>query len=298
MILKSLETFVEIAKSKGTKKIAVAAAADLPVLQAVKQAKDLGIADAFLVGDKAKIESIAKEIDYNLSDVTIIDEPNAAIAAKLAVKEIRSGNAEILMKGLVGSADYLRAILNKEEGLRKGKLLSHVGFFEVDNYHKLVGVTDAAQNVAPTLEEKIVILNNAVELMNRLGIEVPKVAGLAAVETVSPKMEATMHAATMTMMNKRKQIKNCIFDGPLAMDNAVSKEASEHKGIESEVAGDADLFFVPDIEAGNILYKTLTYLCKGTVAAVVLGATVPIVLTSRADSERSKLMSIALAAAY
>lgn len=298
MILKSLDVFVEIAKSKGKKRIAVAAAADVPVLEAVKQARDLGIADAILVGEKSKIEAIAADINYDLNGVTIIDEKDAAKAAKLAVKEIRNGNAEILMKGLVGSGDYLRAILNKEEGLRKGNLLSHVGFFEVSTYHKLVGVTDAAQNVAPTLDEKIGILNNALDLMHRLGVENPKVAGLAAVETVSPKMEATMDAAIMTMMNKRKQIKGCIFDGPLAMDNAVSAEAAHHKGIESEVAGDADLFFVPDIEAGNILYKTLTYLCNGTVAAVVLGATVPIVLTSRADSERSKLMSIALAAAY
>ncbi len=297
-MLKSLDIFIDIAKSKPDKTIAVAAAEDEPVLQAVSNAMKLGICKAILVGDQKKIEDIASKLQINLNNFTIIEENDPKIAVKKAVEQVRNGNAQILMKGLVGTADYLRAILDKENGLRSEKLLSHIGFFESPNYHKLIALTDVAQNIAPTFDEKIAILNNAVDMFHRLGIEKPKVAVLAAVETVNPKMPATLDAALLTMMNKRKQIKGCIIDGPLAFDNAVSKEAAEHKGIESEVAGDSDLLFVPNIEVGNVLYKSLTYFGKATVAAIILGAKVPIVLTSRADSEKSKLMSIALAASF
>ncbi len=298
MILKSLNTFIEIAKSKTKKKIAVAAAEDQPVLEAVANARKEGICDAILVGNKSEIEKIAKNINFDLSKVEIIDEVNPANSSRIAVRLVREQKAHILMKGMVGTADFLRAILDKDNGLRKGQLLSHIGFFESPNYHKLIALTDVAQNIAPTLEEKIAILNNAVDLYHRLGVDSPKVAILAAVETVNPKMPATIDAALLTMMNKRKQIKGCIVDGPLAFDNAVSEEATHHKGIVSEVAGDSDLLLVPNIEAGNILYKSFTYFGNAVVAAIILGATAPIVLTSRADSDRSKMMSIALAASY
>lgn len=202
------------------------------------------------------------------------------------------------MKGLVSTADFLRAILNKEAGLRKGDMLSHVGFFDPKTYHKVIALTDAAQNIAPTLPEKITIINNAVEVFQHLGFPNPKVAMLAAVEVVNPKMESTLDSAVLTQMNRRNQIKGCIIDGPLSMDIAVSKESADHKGLVSEVAGDADMLVVPNIEVGNVLYKTLTYLSGASVAAMIMGASVPIVLTSRADSDRSKLLSIALAAAY
>ncbi|MFC2130588.1 phosphate butyryltransferase [Bacteroidota bacterium] len=298
MELKSLNTFIEIAKGKAKKKIAVAAAEDLPVLEAVAAASIEEICDPILVGNKTEIKKIADEISFDLSNIEIINEENPATASRIAVQLVRDNKAQILMKGLVGTADFLRAILDKEIGLRTGKLLSHIGFFESPNYHKLIALTDVAQNIAPTIEEKVAILNNAVDMFHRLGVENPKVAVLAAVETINPKMPATLDAALLTMMNRRKQIKGCIVDGPLAFDNAVSEEATHHKGIESEVAGDADLLFVPNIEVGNVLYKSFTYFGNAVVAAIILGAAAPIVLTSRADSDRSKMMSIALAASY
>ena len=298
MELKSLNSFIEIAKLKSHKKIAVAAAEDEPVLIAVSDAIKQGIADPILVGNKAKIIDIAESIGMDLTNIEIIEESNPANSAKIAVQLIRDNAAQILMKGHVNTADYLRAILSKENGLRKGELLSHVGFFESPYYHKLLALTDAAQNVAPDIFEKVAIINNTVELFHHLGIMCPKIAMVAAIEGVNPKMQATTDAAIITMMNRRNQIKGCLIDGPLAFDNAVSHEAAEHKGIISEVAGDADLIVTPDIEAGNVLYKSFTYFGGATVAAVILGATVPIVLTSRADSDKSKLMSIALAASY
>ena len=298
MILKSLDSFVDIAKQKPREKIAVAAAEDDNVIGAVISAHEHGIVTPILVGDSAKIKALCFEMNHNIDGIEIIDEPNPALSARKAVKLVKDGNAQILMKGLVSTADFLRAVLDKENGLRKGELLSHIGFFELAQYHKLIALTDAAQNIAPTLEDKISILKNSVELFNKIGYEKPKIALVAAVETINPKMEATVHAALITMMNKRGQIKGCLVDGPLAFDNIVSKEASLHKGIISEVAGDADLILAPNIEVANALYKSFTYFAQAVVAAIILGAAVPIVLTSRADSERSKLMSIALAASY
>ncbi len=298
MELKSLDKFIEIAKSKGKKKIAIAAAEDAPVLTAVKSAAENNICEPVMIGDKSKIEEIAGSIDFDCSPYEIIEEKNPPEAARKAVRLVKEGEAQILMKGLVGTADFLRAILNKEIGLRTGKLLSHIGFFETPRYRKLIALTDVAQNIAPDLQEKTAILNNAIEAFHRVGIENPKIALLAAVETVSPKMPSTIEAAALTTMNHRNQIKGCVIDGPLAFDNAVSKEAAKHKKIESEVAGDADLLFVPNIEVGNVLYKSFTYFGDATVAAIILGAKAPIVLTSRADSDKSKLMSIALAASY
>jgi len=298
MLLKNLESFVQIAKEKPIKKLVVAAAEDDTVLAAVANASHLGIVEPILIGNSDKIKTIAEELKINLGNIRIIDEKNPVMSAKKAVQLIRENEAQILMKGLVGSADCLRAVLDKETGLRKGDLLSHIGFFELPAYHKLIAVTDAAQNIAPTMEEKISIIKNSVDLFHRLGVVNPKVGIAGAVEMINPKMEATIHAGLLTMMNKRGQIKGCIIDGPLAFDNIVSKEACEHKGIISEVGGDADLILTPDIEAGNILYKCMTYFAGATVAAIILGASCPIVLTSRADSDRSKMMSIALAASY
>ncbi len=298
MELKNLDIFLEIAKNKPKRRMAVGAAEDEHVLGAVRDAVKENIVEPILVGNASKIEAIAEDIGFDLSNIEIIEENNPVISCRRAVKLIRDGRADIIMKGLVGTADFLRAVLNKEEGLRKGDLLSHVGFFDPPAYHKVIALTDAAQNVAPTLIEKIGIINNTIDLFHHLGITNPKIAALAAVELVNPKMEATTDAAILTQMNNRNQIKGCTIDGPLAFDNAVSKEAAHHKGIHSEVAGDADLLFVPNIEVGNVLYKAFTYFGGASVAAIILGASVPIVLTSRADSDRSKLLSIALAASY
>ena len=298
MELKVLNTLIDMAKQKPTKRIAVAAAEDEPVLKAVTEARTQGIIEPILVGNSAKIKRIADEIGIDLSDIEIIEEPVPAIACRRAVELVRENRAHILMKGLVSTADFLRAVLDKEKGLRTGNLLSHIGFFEVPAYHKVIAITDAAQNIAPTFDEKVGILKNSIDLYHRLGISNPKVAVLAAVETVNPKMETTIHAAMLTQMNQRGQIKGCLIDGPLAFDISVSKEAAEHKGLESEVSGDTDLLLVPNIESGNILYKCFTYFSGATVAAIILGAKVPIVLTSRADTGRSKLLSITLAANY
>lgn len=298
MEIKTLDTFLQIAKNKPRKKIAVGAAEDEHVLGAIKDAVKENIVEPILVGNAAKIQAIAEEIGFDLSNIEIIEENNPAMACRKAVKLIKEGKAQIIMKGLVGTADFLRAILDKENGLRKGELLSHIGFFDPPAYHKVIALTDAAQNIAPTLQEKIAIINNSIDLFHHLGVENPKIAMLGAVEVVNPKMEATLDAAIITQMNRRKQIKGCVIDGPLAFDNAVSKEAAEHKGIESEVAGETDLLFAANIDIGNVLYKSFTYFANASVAACILGASVPVVLTSRADSDRSKLLSIALAASY
>lgn len=298
MTLKNLDSFLEIAKQKGEKTIAVAAAEDDNVISAIIEAKNKNLVNAILIGNKTKIHDIANSHNLDITNFQIIDEANPAVAARKAVEEVKSGRANILMKGLVATADFLRAILDKDTGLRKGALLSHIGFFELEAYHKLIALTDAAQNISPDLNEKIAILNNSIELFHRLGISQPKVGIVAAVEVVNQKMEATIHAALIASMSRRNQIKGAIIDGPLAFDNIVSSEAAKHKGIISEVSGDADLILAPNIETANALYKSFTYFGKATVAAIIIGATVPIVLTSRADTDRSKLMSIALAASY
>lgn len=297
MTINKLKDLIDLAKSHDTKRIAVAAAADLHVLEAVKGACELEIVKPILVGSKEEIEKIAKSIDFDLTGIEIIDVKNAIQASKIAVSLIRENKADVLMKGMVATGPLLKTVLDKEKGLRKGSTLSHVAFFESPYYHKLLCVTDAAMNVAPELNEKIAIVNNAVEAYHKLGVECPKVAVVGAVEVVNPKMEATVHAAILTQMNRRNQITGCEIDGPLAIDNVVSKESAEHKGIVSNVAGDADIVLTPDINTGNVLYKSLNFLGGAISAAVIMGANVPIVLTSRSDSEESKLMSIVLAAA-
>jgi len=227
----------------------------------------------------------------------IVQEESDKKAVKLAVKMVHDHEGDILMKGNIPTAVFLRGVLNKDYGLRKSDILSHFTLFELPTYHKLIGLTDAAMIIAPDLKTKIAIINNAVDFMNRLGILNPKVALLGSVEVVNEAMPATVDAAIIAKMNQRKQIKNCIIDGPLAYDNAVSIESATHKGIVSEVAGDADLLVVPDIEAGNILYKAFGFSANATLAANVLGASAPIVLTSRSDTEEAKQASIIMAAA-
>ena len=244
------------------------------------------------------IEKIAQAIDFDLSDVQIVhNDKGPNVSAQIAVSMVKSGEADILMKGFVSTGGLLKAVLDKENGLRKGKILSHVAFFESPHYHKLLCVTDVAMNMDPDFDTKVHILNNAVEACHKIGIEIPKVAVVAAVEVVNPKMEATIHAAMMKTMSDRKQFTGCIVDGPLALDNAINKEAAHHKGIVSDVAGDCDVILAPNLEAGNMFYKALNFMGGATVAAVIMGAAVPIVLTSRSDSESSKMFSIALAAA-
>ncbi len=296
-VLKSHDTILEKATSGKTRRLAVAAAEDKAVLSAVKTAAEKSVVIPLFVGNSERIKEIAENIGFDISGFEIIHENNPAVSSKKAVQLIREKKADFLMKGMVGTADLMKAVLDKENGLRKGSTLSHIAFFETPAYHKLLALTDAALNVAPDVSEKAAIIRNAVDAYHRLGIEKPKVAVAAAVEKVNPKMEATVDAAVLKTMNSRNQIKGCIVDGPLAVDNIVSKEACEHKGIETEVGGDADIIVCPDIEAANVMYKTMNFLGSATSAAVIMGASVPVVLTSRADTDKSKLMSIALAAA-
>ena len=297
-MIHKLSELTEKAKSKPKRRIVVAAAEDEPVLKSLRTAMNEGIVTPILIGDQAKIEKIAQTIDFDLSDVQIVhNDKGPNVSAQIAVSIVKKGEADILMKGFVSTGALLKAVLDKENGLRKGQILSHVAFFESPHYHKLLCVTDVAMNIDPDFDTKVHILNNAVEACHKIGITTPKVAVVAAVETVNPKMEATVHAAMMKTMNDRKQFTGCIVDGPLALDNAVNKEAALHKGIVSDVAGDCDVILVPNLEAGNMFYKALNFLGGATVAAVIMGATVPIVLTSRSDSDSSKMLSIALAAA-
>lgn len=297
-MIHKLSELIERAKSKSKRKIAVAAAEDEPVLKSIMAAMKEGIVTPILIGNKADIENIALSINFDLSDVQIVhNNKGANESASIAVSMVKSGEADILMKGFVSTGALLKAVLDKENGLRKGKILSHVAFFESPHYHKLLCVTDVAMNMDPDFDTKVHILNNAVEACHNIGIEIPKVAVVAAVEVVNPKMEATVHAAMMKTMSDRKQFTGCIVDGPLALDNAVNKEAAHHKGIVSDVAGDCDVILVPNLEAGNMFYKALNFMGGATVAAVIMGASVPIVLTSRSDSGSSKMFSIALAAA-
>lgn len=297
MILKSLGNFVEIAARKGKKKLAVAVAQDEDVLKAIKAAMQAGIIIPILVGDKQEIMISAEHAELDLSGIEIFHEPDKQNACMSAVKLVRNGCADILMKGLVSTGVLVKAILDKETGLLKGNLLSHIAFFETGFYHKILCITDAALNISPDFNEKCAIVNNAVSVYHKLGISNPRVAVLAAVETVNPRMEATVHGAMLAMMQKRNQIEGCIIDGPMALDNAVSADAAKHKGLISDVAGDADILVTPDLNAGNMLYKSLNFLGGAFVAAIVAGASVPVVLTSRADLDKSKFMSIALAAA-
>src|SRR5690554_178212 len=296
-MIPNLQGLIEEARSGTVRRVAVAAAEDEHVLKAVQEALARGVATPLLVGDKEKVRAIAREIGLSLEGIEIVNNrEGAAISARLAVNKIRSGDADFLMKGFVSTGELLKTILDKEEGLRSGQLLSHVAFFQSPYYHKVLCVTDAAMNIAPGLDEKAAIIGNAVAACHRLGIGHPKVAVAAAVETVNPKMEATLHAAKLKEMNQNGTLSGCIVDGPFAIDIAVNREAARNKGIESKVAGDSDVILVPDIEAGNMFYKALNFLGGAVSAAVVMGASVPIVLTSRSDDERSKLLSIALAA--
>jgi phosphotransacetylase len=248
-----------------------------------------------LVGPASKIKDIAKKAGIDLGRTQIVDAPHSHAAADKAVELVRQGQAELLMKGSLHTDELLGAVVARETGLRTGRRISHVFIMDVPTYHKVLIVTDAAINIAPNLEDKVDICQNAIDLAISLGLERPKVAILAAVETVTSKMPATIDAAALCKMAERGQISGGVLDGPLAFDNAISKEAAKVKGIRSEVAGDPDILLAPDLEAGNILAKQLSFLAKADSAGLVLGAKVPIILTSRADSVRSRIASCGIA---
>lgn len=293
--IKDLHKIIE--KQKVTRRLALAVAQDLHSLGAVQEAHSKGIIVPVLIGNKEKIHETADKITFDISNIEVIHETNQELAVEKAVRMVHDKDADILMKGYVGTSVLMKAVLNKNWGLREGKLLSHIALFEVEAYHKLLALTDVAMNISPDLQDKIAILNNAVSCLNRVDIPNPKVAILGAVEMVYENMQATLDAALISKMAQRGQIQNCIVDGPLAFDNVVSADSATHKGILSEVAGDSDLLLLPNIETGNVLYKALVFFARAKLAAIILGASAPIVLTSRSDSEEAKYNSILLAAA-
>ena len=248
-----------------------------------------------LVGPTSKIEAAAKSLGVDLNEVQIVDTPHSQASAARAVELVREGCAEVLMKGSLHTDELLAAVVARETGLRTGRRISHAFIMDIPTYHKVLIVTDAAINILPALEDKADICQNAIDLAMSLGLEAPKVAILAAVETVTSKMPATIDAAALCKMAERGQIKGGILDGPLAFDNAISRQAAEIKGIHSAVAGDPDILLAPDLEAGNMLAKQLSFLANADSAGLVLGARVPIILTSRADSVRSRIASCAVA---
>lgn len=294
-MIKSFKQIIEKVKSKEICKVAVAVAQDEPVLEAVRDAKKNGIADAILVGDKEKIELLAKKVVMDLSQFEIVDVKDVKEATAEAVRIVSEGRAQMLMKGLVDTATFLRAVLNKEHGLRTGKLMSHVAIFETRTIDRLIFLTDVAFNVFPSLAEKAQIIENSVLVAEAVGVNNPKVCPVCALEVINKNMPNTLDAHELTEMNQRGEIKNCTVFGPLALDNAISEEAAEHKSIFNPVAGKADILLMPNIEAGNIMYKTLTYTTDSKNGGILVGTSAPVILTSRADSASTKMYSIALA---
>lgn len=297
MKISHLEQMFEVLKSRKKKRLIAAFANDEHSIGAVNAAIDLGIVEGTLVGDQQIIEKVCKALNIETGKFRILHEPDEMKAARKAVELINRGEGNLLMKGLVSTDKYMRSILDKENGLMdKGAVLSHVTVMENPNYHKLLIVGDVAIIPAPELPEKIAITNYLIHTAHSLGIERPKVALIAASEVVSPKIPASVDAAVICKMADRGQIKGGLIDGPFALDVAIDKESAEIKKVSGEVAGDADCLVFPNIESGNVFYKANTKLANGEQGAIVVGARVPAVLSSRGDSTKTKLYSIALAA--
>ncbi len=298
MVYTSIEELLEKVRSaKKVKRLAVAAAADEHVIEAVLRAQSENIIEPYLIGDKVKICTILKELGGEVPDDHIIDTADVDEAAAIAVKLVVEGKADFLMKGLLNTSNMLKAVLNKEHGLRTGSTLSHVSINESPNYKKLFIVTDAGINIEPGLEAKKDIINNAVSAFRSMGYDNVNVAVLAALEKVNPKMQTTVDAAELKSMNERGEIPNCTVEGPISMDLAMDTEAAKIKGFISPVTGDADVFVVPNLDCGNILNKALRFFGKDKQVGIVLGAKVPIALTSRGAATESKYMSIVVTSA-
>ncbi len=293
-----IQNFIEAkakAKSFPKRRVAVVGAGDIDVLEAVFDAKNEGLIEPIFIDSKEKILK-ANSDKFDLSGIEIIDEGEKIPQCQAGIKLVKENRADILMKGLIPTPILFKEVLNKETGLRFGKLLTHIGVIKTPYYHKMLIMTDGGIVIAPTLDDKIAILENASIVAKALEIEKPKVAAISAVETISTNMQSTVDAAILTKMYERGQLPGFIVDGPLAMDNAVSKEAALHKGIKSEVSGDPDILLMPNIESGNIFYKALVYLGGGAdTAGIVIGAKVPLVVPSRSDSPQNKLNSIIMA---
>lgn len=294
---KSFDDLLSKVSSVSRKKVSVAVAQDGPVLEAVEEARVRGIADAILVGDKDKMEPIAKELGIDLGNFEVVDVKDDIEAATKAVELVHNGTADMYMKGLIDTKSFLKSVLNKEVGLRTDKVLSHVCVFEMKGREGLLFLSDVAFIPYPTLEEKAAIIENTVDIAHACGLECPKVAPVAAVEVVNPKMPATVEADELTKMNEEGKITGCIVDGPLSLDIAIDKEAATHKGAsDRKIAGDADVILFPDIHAGNLVYKTLTHLVDCKNGNILTGTKAPVILTSRSDSKEVKVNSLVLGA--
>lgn len=294
--IRSFDELLDLVKKKKKKILAIASAEGTEIIQAAKIVTDQGILSPIFVGDKQKIEKICKEEGFDLTKAEILDEKDKSKTSQLAVQLVKEKKADFLIKGKVSTAFLLKAVLDKEKGLRTGKLLSHVAVVEIKKYPKFLLVTDGGMNIRPDVSAKIEILKNAVFVAKKLGIQKPKVSCLTAVETVNPDMQETIDASVITKMAERGDLGEVVVDGPVAFDIAIDKKSAQIKGIESEVSGDTDIFLVPDIASGNIMVKALIYLADAKVGGIIVGGGAPIVLLSRADTEKMKLYSMALGA--
>lgn len=294
-----LDQFIQPKAPSEAKRIAVAAAEGLEVLTAIQEAVKLGLVEPVLVGDAQKIKQIIKDNSLDLGDFEIVDRQDHKAAAATAVELVKNGDAKVLMKGVLVSSILMRAILNKETGIRQSKTLNIVSVIDSPLMDRLLFLSDAGMVLYPTLEQKIDIINNCVHVARNVGVETPKVACLAALEQINPNMPPTMDAAALAIMSQRGQFKNCVVDGPYQLDLAISPHAVEEKGLptQSPVAGNADILLVPNIETGNIVNKALRYLGGCNIAGLMAGAAVPVVMSSRADSPTNKLYSIGYAIA-
>jgi phosphate butyryltransferase len=298
MPVQNFDQLMELARERGPKTVAVAAAAQEAVLLAVNDAEEQGIADVILIGDQPKIESIGHDNKVDLGRLEIIHEPDPIQAARQTMYLINENRVQIAMKGAIQTTDFLRAVLDRKIGLRAGRLLSHVAAFDIPELDRLLLISDAGVVVAPTLEQKADIVRNAIDVAHRLGVVQPKVALLAATEMVNPKIPATVDAAALSKMADRKQIMGGIVDGPLTLDNAISQTSTTIKGVESPVAGRADVLIAPDLEAGNLLAKGITYFAQAYMAGIIVGARAPIILPSRSDTHEAKLLAIAMCVVF
>ncbi|MDD4820471.1 MAG: bifunctional enoyl-CoA hydratase/phosphate acetyltransferase [Flavobacteriales bacterium] len=299
-MLTSIDDIFAVAKRKAQntkKRIVLCNAANEHSLQAVIKACEMGIVCPILVGDETQIKEIAKKTSLDISTAEIIHCNTLEKTIEESVKAVHNHHADILMKGGITTPQIMKGVLNKEYGLRSSGMISHLAIFEIPEYHKLLTLTDAAMNIAPSLEDKAVIIQNTVDFLRKVGIETPKVAAVAAIEQINPKMPATVDADELKQMYLNGKIKNCIVDGPMSFDLSISMESKIEKGFHSDVAGDADVILAPDIEAANMLYKSFSFFGKARGGAVIIGAAAPIVLTSRADTMYTKLSSIALSVA-
>ena len=290
----NLDELVEAARARGPVTIAVAAGHDPDVISALKQAQEMRLASGLLVGNADKIRAMAREAGFSIPDAQIFNEPDETRAAREAIALVREGRADLLMKGKIGTSTLAKAVLDREAGLRTNRLLSQVIVFQVPGINRLMLMTDAAINIAPSLEQKAELIRNAMQVAKAIGIDAPNVAALCALEFVNPDMPATIDAAGLAAMNRRGQLAGCYVEGPIALDVPLSRFAAERKAIDSPVVENTDIFLAPDIEAGNILYRAILYFAKGESGGIVVGPKVPLILLSRAETPETKLRSIAI----